>query len=381
MKCPKCGFTSFDTLQECKKCGIDLSAHKSKFSLLSLLRAPAPVASSPALEETFPEVDEPAATATDAVDFGYDFMEEESRTEPAQAIDDLLADTSVQQASTSGFDLDSPSLQNKDTPGDALDLSGTDDTSFDMDTNFTWDEVASDPAEQSLGRKEIEEDFELPSMNDLPPLDDLDQSGSDADDFIDLPEFDEIEAASLNPRSKTEPRDPFEAGGDADERRPPASAPLALRFRASVVDAAVLGIAFALFLSAAEMIVQGGFFPSAETILALIVPYSLIFFLLCFGYFTLFHALTGQTVGKMLLGLRVETLEGNPILFSQAFLRAVGGVLCLIPLGLGFLHILSASEGRGLNDRLAGTRVVLLQEGQEEEAEKEETGDEQPAQA
>jgi ribosomal protein S27AE len=37
MKCPKCGYTSFDYLDECKKCGKDLAEHKDKYSIRSLM--------------------------------------------------------------------------------------------------------------------------------------------------------------------------------------------------------------------------------------------------------------------------------------------------------------------------------------------------------
>jgi uncharacterized RDD family membrane protein YckC len=37
MKCPKCGFNSFDYLESCKKCGNDLKDFKEKFGLRSLL--------------------------------------------------------------------------------------------------------------------------------------------------------------------------------------------------------------------------------------------------------------------------------------------------------------------------------------------------------
>ena len=104
----------------------------------------------------------------------------------------------------------------------------------------------------------------------------------------------------------------------------------------------------------------GGFLPSLETLINLSVPYFLVLFFLAFGYFTLFHFLVGQTPGKMLTGLRVETTEGEPLSFAQAFLRSVGGLLQLLPVGLGYLVVLFNSERRGWNDQLAGTRVVNL---------------------
>ena len=33
MKCPKCGYHSFDHLDSCKKCSTDLTEHKSKFNV------------------------------------------------------------------------------------------------------------------------------------------------------------------------------------------------------------------------------------------------------------------------------------------------------------------------------------------------------------
>jgi uncharacterized RDD family membrane protein YckC len=100
--------------------------------------------------------------------------------------------------------------------------------------------------------------------------------------------------------------------------------------------------------------------PSLETLIDLSVPYFLVLFFLIFGYFTLFHFLAGQTPGEMLVGLRVETTEGEPLVFAQAFLRSVGGLLQLLPVGLGYLVILVSPERRGWNDRLAGTRVIAL---------------------
>ena len=37
MRCPKCGYNSFDHLDSCKKCGKDLVEHKQKFGIVSVL--------------------------------------------------------------------------------------------------------------------------------------------------------------------------------------------------------------------------------------------------------------------------------------------------------------------------------------------------------
>ena len=65
----------------------------------------------------------------------------------------------------------------------------------------------------------------------------------------------------------------------------------------------------------------------------------------------------GTSPGKELLDLRVESDDGAcPIGLDRAGLRLLGYLLSAASLGIGFLMI--ASEGGGLHDRIAGTRVV-----------------------
>ena len=129
-------------------------------------------------------------------------------------------------------------------------------------------------------------------------------------------------------------------------------------FICDLILLAVVGISFVVAAETAMATGELGLFPSLETLINLSVPYFLVLFFLAFGYFTLFHFLVGQTPGKMLTGLRVETTEGEPLTFAQAFLRSVGGLFQLLPVGLGYLLVLSNSDRRGWNDRLAGTQVV-----------------------
>lgn len=83
MKCPKCGYHSFDHLENCKKCSQDLSAHKAKFNLSGFYSPDQPdVAAAPASAD-----EAPAASAGEAgdVDFGFDFLDEEEPAETAAA--------------------------------------------------------------------------------------------------------------------------------------------------------------------------------------------------------------------------------------------------------------------------------------------------------
>jgi len=126
----------------------------------------------------------------------------------------------------------------------------------------------------------------------------------------------------------------------------------------------ILATVFLLFLVAGELTTGApdGFpLPSIGSLVELAIPYFLVLFALGFGYFTLFHYLTGQTPGKMFFGLRVEALDGTPIGFSQAFLRSIGGLISVLCGGLGYLSIPLSRSGRGWNDQLAGTRLVSTQ--------------------
>jgi uncharacterized RDD family membrane protein YckC len=76
------------------------------------------------------------------------------------------------------------------------------------------------------------------------------------------------------------------------------------------------------------------------------------------AYSTYFTGTTGQTLGKMLVGLRVVDGTGQPPGYARAFLRAVLGTLGLVGAGLGFLPAAFDPACRALHDRALKTRVV-----------------------
>jgi uncharacterized RDD family membrane protein YckC len=91
------------------------------------------------------------------------------------------------------------------------------------------------------------------------------------------------------------------------------------------------------------------------------VPLITFLLLLNGGYFVLFTAAGGQTIGKMASGIRVVPQQpdaGLRVPFSTAVVRAVAYAVSLLPAGLGFVPILFSPDGRALHDRLSDTRVV-----------------------
>ncbi len=76
-------------------------------------------------------------------------------------------------------------------------------------------------------------------------------------------------------------------------------------------------------------------------------------------YYTLLEASPKQaTIGKFTLGLKVTDLRGKRITILQSNLRYFGKLLSLLPVGLGFLNILTARRRQMLHDFIARTVVV-----------------------
>jgi uncharacterized RDD family membrane protein YckC len=71
---------------------------------------------------------------------------------------------------------------------------------------------------------------------------------------------------------------------------------------------------------------------------------------------------TGQSLGKMAVGLRIAGLDGRMPSFGRMLFRQTIGYLLIIgSFGIGFLLSAFSSKGRALDDYLAGTVVVLGQ--------------------
>lgn len=77
-----------------------------------------------------------------------------------------------------------------------------------------------------------------------------------------------------------------------------------------------------------------------------------------FAYFWVGLALTGRTVGKGVLGLRVVTSEGGPLTQGRALARVLVFPLSFLLLGLGLWMALPDRRDRTLHDRVAGTSEV-----------------------
>ena len=80
-------------------------------------------------------------------------------------------------------------------------------------------------------------------------------------------------------------------------------------------------------------------------------------FFLPITYFTVFHACSGQTIGKMFLGIRVVSTDRQAISPGRAFLRSIGYLVSAIPFAAGFFCVVLDRNHCAWHDKLAGTMV------------------------
>jgi len=90
---------------------------------------------------------------------------------------------------------------------------------------------------------------------------------------------------------------------------------------------------------------------SPESIAAWAILYT-------FAYHVFFTTLTGQTIGKALMGLRVVAVNGKRISLFRAIVRFFAFLSCVATLFLGLLWVFVDNERQGLHDIIARTYVI-----------------------
>ncbi|MBW3555687.1 MAG: RDD family protein [Actinobacteria bacterium] len=89
-------------------------------------------------------------------------------------------------------------------------------------------------------------------------------------------------------------------------------------------------------------------------------------FLILFGYPAALETLwRGRTVGKAAMGLRVVTVEGGPVRFRHAAIRAILGLVdkYLLTGAIGIISVLLTRRNQRLGDLVAGTIVLRERSG------------------
>jgi len=76
------------------------------------------------------------------------------------------------------------------------------------------------------------------------------------------------------------------------------------------------------------------------------------------SYFVMFWALTGRTIGKWFMGLKVIGSNGRPPTIKQSIIRLIGYGLSAIAFWVGYAWVIIDDERQGWHDHMAKTWVV-----------------------
>ncbi len=68
----------------------------------------------------------------------------------------------------------------------------------------------------------------------------------------------------------------------------------------------------------------------------------------------------GQTLGKMVTGIKVIRTDSSPLMLPHAVARFLGLLLSIAMLGIGLIWIAFDSRKQGIHDKIADTYVVKL---------------------
>jgi uncharacterized RDD family membrane protein YckC len=315
MRCPKCHYISFGSGDRCRNCGYELAlAPEAKPLDLPIQNADDPIGPL----GDFP-LTEPPASSSAPPSSGRDAAASARRGGPAAR-------------------LDLPLFEGRPVPDDAPLVSAP--------------AVPRTPLSVRRGQPALARNrAEKPATTDEPELDMLHMEHRPA------------------PASRARAVDPLATGPTVShavgESADAAAASVVARLFAGIVDlltlAAINAGVFYFTLRVLEL-------TFADVRLLPPVPLGVFLLLLNGGYLAAFTAAGGQTIGKMLAGIKVvsehpDGEEGSsrayePVSLGSAVLRAAAYLVSLAPAGLGFAPILFAADGRALHDRLANTRVI-----------------------
>jgi uncharacterized RDD family membrane protein YckC len=135
-----------------------------------------------------------------------------------------------------------------------------------------------------------------------------------------------------------------------------------LRLVAFIIDSVIIGIVAGIiyFLVILSMLTSGSWLFAWGSYLVL--PFLL--GILEILYFVFMDVTYGGTLGKKILGLQVQTVNGSRVTFDKAFIRNISKIYWLILLLDWILAIAIAGhdQRQKYTDRIAGTTVISVKQ-------------------
>ena len=134
------------------------------------------------------------------------------------------------------------------------------------------------------------------------------------------------------------------------------------RFLASFLDGIILMVVNLLIGVVTGLVLGLTGVDSNSTVYTMVMSViNILNYLVMFSYYVYFIGSRGQTVGKMIMGIKVMKFDGSNPSYVSAFLReVVGKLLSSIVLLLGYLWMLWDSKKQTWHDKIAGTVVVRI---------------------
>lgn len=360
VKCPKCGYTRYPGLTQCRRCGNSFVRGAQKSLSVSELLLLAQAGPPPKDGETAPG----SAPAQLELASTMPIFKRSHDDKPPVMPDDVEFTSfpdSLEDSSLDGEDSTSWRQELSDRVQDfrrkrARLRNEPDNLGFDFEkTGGPGAEALEFPDVRARG-----EAFVPPAPAQEPKADQV-PAGRDSQDtgmILDAAAM-HAEEPVLQPLSHADNRLEILVGppeADVQEPAPEASvesfllAPIGRRFVAGLADGLVLLAGAGLF--ALIFWKAGGRLTPVPLNLAVAGLIAVIFIM---AYFGLFTALTFSTPGLTRMGIEVRNLEGRPPTLQEAFLRAFGYVVSASALMLGFLWALVDSESLSWHDRISGT--------------------------
>jgi uncharacterized RDD family membrane protein YckC len=108
-------------------------------------------------------------------------------------------------------------------------------------------------------------------------------------------------------------------------------------------------------------------YPSLGDVIRIFTALGSFYFIFFLYYITLHTVSGGLTIGKVLMGLRVVRMDGEPLSMGRSTRRYVTFLLSALPLFLGLLWVIIDDQRRGWHDKLSNTCVIYDWPAQEDE--------------
>lgn len=385
MKCRKCGFTNPDYLENCRKCQSDLTETRSLLGL-----SPVKPEKVCFLSRLLPHAD--SAEMKGAAE---ELLSESAQHKMAEPVIEAVSAEPPDSLAFNLPQLDFSGLLDGKPDYEQIQTESTHDVTASKDTGFPDLDLVTLDLESELNETSPHADTKSAENSpahskDLPF--DLDDQTSLELLLGGMPQDEKgtadnsLEEIKMDKEDDTKPPAPPAGSRSAAKgrgRRKPKSsqapenpginlyfknAGLGQRLLAFCFDWCILMIVTCSFVlgtvAAGKIALETAnsldLYSAVELTKAFLLPLQFCILAVITGYYVFFHGYTGQTPGKMILGIKVIHSSGLPLGFGQAFLRWTGLLLGILPLNLGLIWAATNKKRQGWHDKITDTVVIRL---------------------